>query len=93
MVVVDEGSSDDTGEQAREAGATVVTHLINRGQGAALKTGLDSHASTGAVQRRARLLTLRDDAQAHVVRVHDSVRVAEHGRYAFFDFRQEVGVL
>jgi glycosyltransferase involved in cell wall biosynthesis len=41
IVVVDDGSKDKTGEYAYEAGATVLTHIINRGQGAALKTGND----------------------------------------------------
>ncbi|OGF99944.1 hypothetical protein A2Y99_03960 [Candidatus Gottesmanbacteria bacterium RBG_13_37_7] len=38
ILVVDDGSSDNTGEIAREKGATVLTHLINRGLGGALKT-------------------------------------------------------
>jgi glycosyltransferase involved in cell wall biosynthesis len=40
VVVVDDGSCDDTGREATHAGATVVTHPINLGQGAALQTGL-----------------------------------------------------
>ena len=40
VIVVDDGSVDETAELAREAGATVLTHLINRGQGAALQTGI-----------------------------------------------------
>lgn len=39
VVVVDDGSRDGSGELARAAGATVLRHLINRGQGAALETG------------------------------------------------------
>lgn len=39
VIVVDDGSKDATSEQAREAGAIVLRHAINRGQGAALKTG------------------------------------------------------
>jgi glycosyltransferase involved in cell wall biosynthesis len=39
-IVVDDGSSDATGVQARAAGALVVRHPINRGQGAALMTGI-----------------------------------------------------
>jgi polyprenyl-phospho-N-acetylgalactosaminyl synthase len=40
VVVVDDGSSDETAELAAEAGACVLSHLINRGQGAALQTGI-----------------------------------------------------
>jgi glycosyltransferase involved in cell wall biosynthesis len=39
-IVVDDGSTDDTGRQAGAAGAIVVTHPINLGQGAALQTGI-----------------------------------------------------
>ena len=41
VVVVDDGSSDDTAREATRAGAIVVTHPINLGQGAALQTGMD----------------------------------------------------
>ena len=41
VVVVDDCSGDKTGEQAHEAGAYLLTHVINRGQGAALQTGTD----------------------------------------------------
>lgn len=41
VVVVDDASSDNTAKIAREAGAVVLHHKINRGQGAALQTGHD----------------------------------------------------
>lgn len=40
VLVVDDGSSDQTGQRAREAGADVITHDQNRGKGEAIKTGL-----------------------------------------------------
>lgn len=40
VVVVDDGSSDNTGDEAAQAGAHVVRHPINLGQGAALGTGI-----------------------------------------------------
>lgn len=40
LVVVDDGSADRTAEEARAAGARVVTHAKNKGYGAALKTGI-----------------------------------------------------
>jgi len=40
LVVVNDGSTDQTAVIAGKAGATVLTHLINRGLGAALGTGL-----------------------------------------------------
>ena len=48
VVVVDDGSSDDTATEAEAAGATVVRHLMNRGQGAALQTGIDYGLKCGA---------------------------------------------
>ena len=38
---MDDASSDATGENASKAGAIVVRHLINAGQGASLQTGFD----------------------------------------------------
>ena len=40
IIVVDDGSRDATAERAREAGATVVRHPYNKGNGAAVKTGI-----------------------------------------------------
>lgn len=40
VIVVDDGSTDGTGEKAMESGAIVVSHAMNRGYGAALKTGI-----------------------------------------------------
>lgn len=42
IIVVDDGSRDDTVEQATAAGAMVVSHKINRGKGAATKTGIEA---------------------------------------------------
>jgi len=39
VVVVDDGSPDDTAAAAKAAGATVLVHAVNRGKGAALNTG------------------------------------------------------
>jgi len=41
VVCVDDGSADDTGEIARRAGAHLVRHPINLGQGAAIQTGVE----------------------------------------------------
>jgi glycosyltransferase involved in cell wall biosynthesis len=46
--VVDDGSSDQTGEVARQAGAVVLRHPINLGQGAGLQTGITFALSQGA---------------------------------------------
>jgi glycosyltransferase involved in cell wall biosynthesis len=40
VIVVDDGSTDDTGAEAAAAGARVVRHPYNKGNGAAVKTGI-----------------------------------------------------
>jgi glycosyltransferase involved in cell wall biosynthesis len=41
VVCIDDGSRDDSAIKARNAGATVIRHPINLGQGAALQTGFE----------------------------------------------------
>ncbi|MEY4745008.1 MAG: hypothetical protein RL272_953 [Candidatus Parcubacteria bacterium] len=48
VIVVDDGSSDGSAEEAKAAGADVVAHVLNRGQGAALRTGTDLAVAEGA---------------------------------------------
>jgi glycosyltransferase involved in cell wall biosynthesis len=48
LVVIDDGSRDDTAAIAPAGGAEVVRHPINLGQGAALQTGFDWALSRGA---------------------------------------------
>jgi glycosyltransferase involved in cell wall biosynthesis len=47
-IVVDDGSTDDTAAIALNAGATVARHIVNRGQGAALRTGMELGLRLGA---------------------------------------------
>ena len=46
VVCVDDGSTDDSAQPARAAGAVVVRHPVNLGQGAALQTGFEYALST-----------------------------------------------
>lgn len=48
VVVVDDGSTDNTGAIAAQNGAYVIRHPVNRGQGAALQTGDEHVLSAGA---------------------------------------------
>ncbi|MFL6584684.1 MAG: glycosyltransferase family 2 protein [Chthoniobacterales bacterium] len=48
VVVVDDGSKDTTAAVAREAGAEVIVHPVNRGKGEAIKTGLRRTLELGA---------------------------------------------
>jgi glycosyltransferase involved in cell wall biosynthesis len=59
VLVVDDGSRDRTGDIARDHGAAVARHVINRGGGAALRTGYRLMADSGAVV----VVTLDADGQ------------------------------
>jgi polyprenyl-phospho-N-acetylgalactosaminyl synthase len=48
VFVVDDGSSDGTAASAHAAGANVLRHVLNRGQGAALATGIEAALKAGA---------------------------------------------
>ena len=48
VVVVDDGSKDDTAQQAKKAGATVIEHILNSGAGGATATGLSFASQNGA---------------------------------------------
>jgi len=62
VVVVDDGSRDDTAAAARVAGVTVLRHVVNLGQGAALQTGIDF-----ALRRGARAIVTFDADGQHSV--------------------------
>src|SRR5215510_4470774 len=46
ILVVDDGSADETGAKAAAAGARVVRHPYNKGNGAAVKTGIRNATGT-----------------------------------------------
>jgi glycosyltransferase involved in cell wall biosynthesis len=59
VIVVDDGSPDDTGERAAEAGATVIRQEPNQGKGAALRTGFRAALERGVEA----VITLDGDGQ------------------------------
>jgi hypothetical protein len=74
VLVVDDGSSDETGEVARQHGAAVVTHPINLGGGAALRLGYQLAERLGA----SIVVTLDADGQhdpGEIQRVVDPILV------------------
>lgn len=74
VLVVDDGSEDDTAELARAAGATIIEQRPNRGKGAALRTGFAEALRAGVEAA----ITLDGDGQ------HDPAEiptfVAAHAR-------------
>src|SRR5690554_7125772 len=71
VVCIDDGSSDGSAEVAREAGAVVLQHPINLGQGASLQTGFDFALSDEAMTE---VVTFDADGQ-HLV--EDAVGMVE----------------
>lgn len=63
VVCIDDGSSDDSAAIAKAAGATIVRHPINLGQGAALQTGFEYAVERGAEY----VITFDADGQHRVV--------------------------
>lgn len=73
VVCIDDGSSDGGGAIARGAGARIVTHPINLGQGAALQTGFEYALEHGAEY----VVTFDADGQHRVI---DAVAMVEKAR-------------
>ncbi len=48
IIVVDDGSTDGTGDAGRDTGARVLIHPRNRGKGAALRSGIERACKDGA---------------------------------------------
>jgi glycosyltransferase involved in cell wall biosynthesis len=79
VVVVDDGSTDRTGEVAQAAGAVVVRHALNRGLGGALGTGIAAARRLGATA----ICTMDADGQH---RAADAARVFERLAQGDVDF-------
>ena len=79
VLVVDDGSTDDTSAVARGADAAVIRHPENRGKGAAIRTGIEA-ALTGDATH---LLLLDGDGQHDPA---DAPRLIEAARSGQADF-------
>lgn len=66
VVVVDDGSRDATASEAARGGAIVLRHVLNRGQGAALQTGIEFCLIRGADI----IVTFDADGQHRIEDVH-----------------------
>jgi glycosyltransferase involved in cell wall biosynthesis len=74
VLVVDDGSSDQTAQRARDAGAQVIVHDQNRGKGEAIKTGLahwlgaanTSPHTAGGLDREVTWVSLLDSDGQHL---------------------------
>lgn len=74
VLCVDDGSTDGSDQIARAAGATVLRHVLNQGQGAALQTGFDYLLRATDARH---VVTFDADGQ-HLV--SDAVKMVERAR-------------
>jgi|FLOH01.1.fsa_nt_gi polyprenyl-phospho-N-acetylgalactosaminyl synthase len=77
IVVVDDGSKDATFEFISKAGAAALKHIINRGQGAALRTGINYSLLQGAKY----VVTFDADGQHHAEEIESLLRPVVSGKY------------
>ncbi len=73
VVCIDDGSVDASAERAREAGAVVLRHSVNLGQGASLQTGFTYALRQGAKY----IVTFDADGQHQVADAAAMVELAE----------------
>jgi glycosyltransferase involved in cell wall biosynthesis len=76
VVVVDDGSSDNTGELALRYPVWVLRHVINCGQGAALQSGIDFALRQGAEV----IVSFDADGQHAAEEIHDLIEPVRSGK-------------
>jgi len=77
IIVVDDGSKDKTYEKAKAAGAKVIVHEANQGQGAALRTGINHALRMGADY----IITFDADGQHKVSDIPALLAPLKTGKY------------
>jgi len=77
IVVVDDGSRDDTAQTAFDEGAWIVRHPLNCGQGAALQTGIDFALLQGAQT----IVTFDADGQHCVEEISSLIEPLQSGPF------------
>ncbi|WP_028279465.1 glycosyltransferase family 2 protein [Arthrobacter sp. H5] len=94
VVCIDDGSTDTSARAAREAGAVVVQHPVNLGQGAALQTGFEYVMNDPEMSC---VVTFDADGQHRVADAADMVRRVQSGEAdvvlgsRFLDGRTKIG--
>src|SRR3989338_298886 len=73
IVVMDDGSNDETYETAKSTGVIVLRHIVNLGKGAGLKTGCDFALKQGADA----IIILDADAQHEPAEIPNFLRELE----------------
>ncbi len=78
IVVIDDGSKDSTADEAKQAGATVIVHEINKGKGTALNTGFQYAKNKGYEF----LITMDADGQHDCADIPGFITAYKSGNYA-----------
>jgi glycosyltransferase involved in cell wall biosynthesis len=87
VVVVDDGSTDDTADQAEAAGATVLRQRPNAGKGAAIRIGFRDALEHGAIA----VVTLDADGQHDPAEIPAFLSAFEAGRPELIIGRRDFG--
>jgi len=87
VVVVDDGSTDDTSQEAERAGATVLRQLPNAGKGAAIRMGFRHALERGAVA----VVTLDADGQHDPAEIPTFLAAFDAGRPELIIGRRDFG--
>lgn len=89
IIVVDDGSTDDTSAIASEAGARVIRHRQNRGKGAALRSGFEAVLAS---KEYAAVITMDADLQHDPMEVPKFISRSESGKADIVvGFRKRIG--
>ena len=84
LIVVDDGSTDDTASIPRKMGITTLSHMINLGKGAALKTGCEY-----AFNHNADFVIVMDsDGQHNPKEIDSFIKEIEKGSEIVFGVRE-----
>ena len=81
IIVVDDGSKDNTVEAAKAQNITVLHHIINLGKGAALKTGIE-YSDADA------FILIDADMQHSPEHIPEFIKALEEGHDMVFGYRQ-----
>jgi glycosyltransferase involved in cell wall biosynthesis len=78
VLVIDDGSSDDTSKEAQMAGATLIRHITNKGKGFSLREGFDFVLKN----KYDAVLTIDGDGQHDPANIKDFIAVMRHYKAA-----------